>query len=206
MTVQPFVAPLHWALRHSPNQSVRSVPVDCIVLHADASSNIATTIEWCGRATSKVSYHIVIGRNGAVYQLVPPGRVAWHAGDSAFKGRKWCNHYSVGVCLSNKNDGIEPFTQSQMVAAEQVCRLLMQHYKIPADRITTHADVALPKGRKTDPRGLDLYGFRIRVARGLGQPAAADDGQDAGQETAQDDMQDDTQDTTQHTPPSTDGD
>lgn len=164
---RPFVAPLRWALRHSPNQSPRQMPVDAIVLHADASVSVAGTIEWCGRESSNVSYHVVIGRSGQIYQLVPPGRQAWHAGESEFQGRRWCNAYAVGVCLSNKNDGIEPYPPAQLTAAEDVCATLCRHYGIPVERITTHAEVARPRGRKTDPKGFDLFGFKQGVARRL---------------------------------------
>jgi DNA-directed RNA polymerase II subunit RPB1 len=72
------------------------------------------------------------------------------------------NGFSVGVCLSNRNDG-EPFPISQRGAAAGVCATLCLCYGIPVDRITTHAAVALPEGRKTDPKGLDLDEFRTWV-------------------------------------------
>lgn len=49
---------------------------------------------------SRVSWHVSIERNGAVTQHVPFDVVAWHAGDSVWRGRKGCNAYSIGIELA----------------------------------------------------------------------------------------------------------
>lgn len=159
----PFRVPAFWHARPSPNQSPRSGSVTAIVLHADASSRIESSLDWCRRPESQVSYHVLIGRNGLVFSLVHPDRKAWHAGLSTHKGRQNCNDFTVGVCLSNRNDG-EVFRLPQLAAAAEVCAVLCRHYRIAVEDITTHAAVALPVGRKTDPHGLDLSAFRQKVA------------------------------------------
>lgn len=117
-----------------------------------------------------MSYHIMIGRTGIVYSVVHPDRKAWHAGKSSFQGVGDVNRFSVGVCLSNRNDGNEAFPLAQLSAAADVCAVLCGVYGIDVSRITTHAAIA--PGRKTDPRGLDLAAFQNMVAHRL-QPAAA---------------------------------
>ncbi len=156
-----FQVPADWKWRPSPNHSPRGASVTAIVLHADAASKVESSLDWIRRAASGVSYHILIDRNGTVYAVVNPDRKAWHAGASAFLGAGDCNRYSVGVSLANRNDG-EPFPDEQLDAAVEVCAILCQHYAIPVERITTHAVVATPAGRKTDPIGLDLPAFRDR--------------------------------------------
>jgi N-acetyl-anhydromuramyl-L-alanine amidase AmpD len=163
----PFAPPKHWKVRLSPNQSARTQPITAIVLHADASSRVDTTLDWMARKESAVSYHVLIGRTGETFLLVNPDRKAWHAGESALGDEPLCNGYSVGVCLSNRNDGEELHPTMQRGAAADICALLCTHYGIPVDRITTHAIVALPKGRKTDPCTLDLADFREMVAARL---------------------------------------
>ena len=166
----PFVPPKHWKIRLSPNQSARSKPVTGIILHADAASRVDTTLDWMARKESAVSYHVLIGRSGEVFCLVNPDRKAWHAGESALDGEPLCNGFTVGVCLSNRNDEEELHPIMQRGAAADVCALLCKHYGIPVERITTHAVVALPKGRKTDPCALDLDDFlemvRARLTKG----------------------------------------
>jgi N-acetylmuramoyl-L-alanine amidase len=132
------------------------------VLHADASNTVASSLDWCRRAESQVSYHVLIGRRGDVYALVRPERKAWHAGRSEWDGQRDCNTFTIGVCLSNRNDG-EAYPDAQLDAAVAVCKALCEHFAIPPRRITTHAKIAIPAGRKTDPKGLDVDAFIRRV-------------------------------------------
>lgn len=170
-TLRAFAAPAGWQSRPSPNFGARpsgaAGRVSAIVLHADASPDVAATLDWCGRATSQVSYHLLVGRTGFIYLLVSPDRRAWHAGVSALAGVGDCNDYSVGVCLSNDNRG-EPYPERQLAAAAVVCARVARHYGVALDRLVRHADVALPAGRKTDPaKPFDLASFRVRVQRAL---------------------------------------
>jgi len=163
-TPRSFVPPLNWQSRPSPNKSRRpsGVRITAIVLHADASDRVDSSLDWCRRPESKVSYHVLIGRTGNVFALVHPEERAWHAGVSELDGVKNVNDFAIGVCLSNRNDG-ETFPKAQLFEAATVCAALCQHYGIPLERIVTHAEVARPAGRKTDPKGLDLDAFRATV-------------------------------------------
>ena len=170
--MQPFRVPSSWAWRPSPNHSPRGAAVTAIVLHADAASRIESSLDWVRRAESKVSYHIMVGRTGDVFAVVNPDRRAWHAGVSTMGAERDVNRFSVGVCLSNRNDGVERFPMAQQGAAADVCAVLCGFYGIPVERITTHALIA--PDRKTDPRGLDLAAFREMVtARLVPTPRAA---------------------------------
>lgn len=164
-----FRPPAHWQSRPSPNHSARpaKTKISGIVLHADAASSVASSMDWIRRPESRASYHVLIGRTGNVFLIVPPERRAWHAGRSSWDGVADCNDYTIGVSLSNRNDGVEPYPTPQRTAAVEVCAELCRHFQIPVDRITTHALVATPKGRKTDPIGLDLAAFRRDVQKHL---------------------------------------
>lgn len=138
--------------RPSPHhRSRQGKQITCIVLHADASPTVAGTISWCSDPRSKVSYHYLIGRGGAVYRLVQDDRAAYHAGVSEWRGEKNINDGSLGVCLSNRQDGAEEFAEEQLDAAALVVADLSKRYAIPLLDITTHAVVARPPGRKRDP-------------------------------------------------------
>lgn len=140
----------------SPNHSDRKgQKVDLIVLHCDASKSEKGTLSWIQSAESKVSYHVVIGRDGSVYTCVPFDRMAWHAGKSEWNGRKHCNLYSVGLSFSNRNDGQEPITDAQKTAMKAVIADLRQKYgPLP---ITTHTLICTPKGRKSDPEAVPNF-------------------------------------------------
>jgi N-acetyl-anhydromuramyl-L-alanine amidase AmpD len=159
----PFPIQEHWLSRPSPNHSARKKAVSAIVMHADASGKASSSLDWIRRAESQVSYHILIDRDGTIYSVVSPDRKAWHAGRSAMDTRTDCNQFSVGVCLSNKNDGVEKYPDAQVSAGVFVCALLCQHYGIDPLDIVSHAAIATPAGRKTDPKGLDIAAFRVRV-------------------------------------------
>jgi N-acetylmuramoyl-L-alanine amidase len=136
--------------RRSPNKKARpaNTPVTLIVLHASAGKSDAGDLSWICAPQSKVSYHYLVTRDGAVHELVDPKEQAWHAGVSEWQGRKFCNQYSIGVAWSNRHDGTEPLTAGQVRAMRALLqRLLQKHPKVTA--IATHAEVS--PGRKSDP-------------------------------------------------------
>ena len=140
----------------SPNHNVRgSKSVKLIVLHADASPNEKGCLSWIQSSESKVSYHVLIGRDGTVYTCVPYDRRAWHAGKSEWHGEKDVNGISIGVSFSNRNDGKEPLTEQQKAAAKRVIAEIRTKYG--ALPVTTHAQIA--PGRKNDPE--QVPGFRL---------------------------------------------
>jgi N-acetylmuramoyl-L-alanine amidase len=140
----------------SPNHNVRgSKTVKLIVLHADASPNEKGCLSWIQSSESKVSYHVLIGRDGAVYTCVPYDRRAWHAGKSEWHGEKDVNGISIGVSFSNRNDGKEPLTEKQKAAAKRVIAEIRTKYG--ALPVTTHAQIA--PGRKNDPE--QVPGFSL---------------------------------------------
>lgn len=133
----------------SPNHGPRPFGVrpDLIVIHGTAGRSDMADLDWMGRAESQVSYHYLIGRDGAVYRLVPEDRRAWHAGASVWEGRANCNDYSIGIGLSN--DGREPYPAAQIDAAGKLVADLCDRYGIPLRRVVGHCHVS--PGRKTDP-------------------------------------------------------
>ena len=149
--------------KSSPNRNSRNnKTVDTIVLHADASDSEAATLSWLQSPESKVSYHVLIGRDGTVYQIVPVALRAWHAGVSGFGGHTDVNTYSIGISFGNKNDGKEKYTDQQYaVGAALVASLMKQFPKVTLDRGTTHAIIA--PTRKNDPLGFDMARFKMLV-------------------------------------------
>ena len=107
--------------------------------------------------TVRVSSHLVIGRDGAMYQPVAFDQRAWHAGESSFSGQSGCNDFSIGIELIGAEEG--PFTDAQYRVLATVCQRLCQTYDIPVDQIVGHRDIA--PGRKVDP-GADFDYGRIR--------------------------------------------
>jgi hypothetical protein len=124
-----------------------------LVLHATAAS-LESARYWLCNPSSQVSSHYLISKLGAIYQLVPDGLRAWHAGMSSWRGVSDVNDYSIGIELENANNGHDPYPQIQLGALTWLCRSLLAEYRLTSDAITTHAQIA--PGRKQDPRGLSL--------------------------------------------------
>ena len=141
----------------SPNQDDRpwGVDVDCIVLHATAEPTLQSTIDTFRSAGSRVSAHFVVGKDGTVVLMVPLERRAWHAGVSVLHGRTSVNDFSIGIEIVNANDGVDPYTSAQYAAVAKIIRRIRTCCDVPDNRIVSHAAIALPHGRKSDPRGFD---------------------------------------------------
>lgn len=98
----------------------------------------------------KVSAHFMIDRNGRLIQFVSVYDGAWHAGISIFDGVENCNDYSLGIELEGCDT--MPFTKAQYETLTRLTRVLQNAFpKITKARIVSHAAIALPAGRKTDP-------------------------------------------------------
>ena len=123
-----------------------------IVMHADVSPKEQITLQWLGNPVSKASYHYLVGRVGQIWRLVNEQDRAWHAGKAHMLGNDDPNDFTVGVCISNKQDG-EKFTELALDKAAELCEEICRRYFIPVDaaHVTTHSAIATPPGRKKDP-------------------------------------------------------
>lgn len=144
---------------HTPNYNSRNGrPIRLIVLHCDASPDSKATREWIQNPASKVSYHVEIERDGTVVRYVPDELSAWAVGVAAWNGARDVNSISLSASFANRNDGHEPITEIQFTRMhELIAYWRALHPTIEA--IDTHAALALPAGRKTDP--LQAPNFRL---------------------------------------------
>jgi N-acetylmuramoyl-L-alanine amidase len=100
----PFIIGPHYSSR-------KGELIDMIVIHYTASSTLNGTTRWFQDPESKVSAHYLVGKDGAVVQMVKEADKAWHAGKSEWAGRSNCNGFSVGIeiinwgILKKKDDG-----------------------------------------------------------------------------------------------------
>jgi N-acetyl-anhydromuramyl-L-alanine amidase AmpD len=151
-----------YKVAESPNYSDRPLfsNVDCIVLHSTAQDSLQDTVTYFENPDSQVSAHFVVDKDGTVVQMVPLTKRAWHAGVSVLDGVPGVNDYSIGIEMVNRNDGKDPYTDAQYHAVAEIIRRCREHYRIPDSRIVSHAEIALPPGRKSDPLGFDFSRLR----------------------------------------------
>lgn len=148
----------------SPNFGQRPAgsPIDLIVIHSISlppgefgNGNVqrlfTNQLDWEAHPyfqdirDLRVSSHFFITRNGALWQFVACGDRAWHAGESAYRGRSQCNDDSIGIEL----EGLEgsTFEALQYETLAGLCAALVQAY--PIAHIAGHEHIAA--GRKQDP-------------------------------------------------------
>jgi N-acetyl-anhydromuramyl-L-alanine amidase AmpD len=150
--VTPILRPAH------PNgygSSRGGFAVDTIVLHTTESTT-TSALGWFASKDAHVSAHFVVAPDGKVYECVPVGFPAWHAGNYGV------NLASVGIeCVGHcaEPDMWTPALVESLVST--IVDLCQQFPKIVPDRnhIIGHAEVPDPtraghfggKGGHTDP-------------------------------------------------------
>ena len=148
----------------SPNFGPRPDPVaiDLLVVHSislppgqyggqEVQQLFTNTLDWNAHPYfgqiegMQVSSHFYIRRNGELWQFVSCEQRAWHAGQSAYRGRDNCNDDSIGIEL----EGLEgdAFESSQYETLADLCAAISQHY--PIEHVAGHEHIA--PGRKQDP-------------------------------------------------------
>ena len=139
--------------------------IDCIVLHSTVQRTLQDTVTLFLDPASKVSSHFVVGKDGTVVQMVSLTKRAWHAGVSCLDGVDSVNDYSIGIEMTNMNDGVDPYPDKQYLAVAKIIRRCRKSYDIPDRRIVSHAKIALPQGRKNDPLGFDFDKLKKLLAK-----------------------------------------
>jgi N-acetyl-anhydromuramyl-L-alanine amidase AmpD len=104
------------------------------------------------------SAHVLIGREGEEYLLVPLDKQAYHAGHSILNGRKHCNNFTLGVELAGTPTS--GFTDIQYTKLANFCRPMMDLHGFDIDMISGHDKVrwaaiqaGLTTTEKRDPSG-----------------------------------------------------
>ncbi|MBK8117955.1 MAG: N-acetylmuramoyl-L-alanine amidase [Sulfuritalea sp.] len=149
-----------------------------VILHQTSNGNVATALATLTDPQRGVSAHYLIGRDGALLQLVDEASRAWHAGESWWGGSTDLNSASIGIELDNTGD--EAFAEAQIVALLGLLGELRTRHRIPPANFLAHGDVA--PTRKVDPgrlfpwQRLAMHGFGLWCET---PPPAAPSGFDA---------------------------
>lgn len=148
---------------NTPNKSARPITPSMIVLHHTAGSYNGS-VSWCMNPASKVSYHVIIARDGNRTVLADDTARCWHAGVSSWQGIPDVNSYSIGVAWEG-NTYDQPLEGAAMESAIQYLVPRMKRWHIPMSRIVTHQQVS--PGRKNDISPADAARFKSRLKAAL---------------------------------------
>jgi N-acetylmuramoyl-L-alanine amidase len=139
----------------SPNHEARrgAGAPDMIVLHYTGMERADDALaRLCDpNGSNRVSAHYFVADDGAITQLVPEARRAWHAGESFWAGESDINSRSIGIEIVNPGHdfGYPDFPARQIDALIALLRDIVVRNAIRADRVLAHSDVA--PARKQDP-------------------------------------------------------
>jgi N-acetylmuramoyl-L-alanine amidase len=152
-------------VRPSPNHGERkrgAIP-NMIVLHYTGMPECEAALDHICDPKSEVSAHYVVRENGHIVQCVAEER---HAGQSSWAGETDINSCSIGIELCNPghDHGYPEFPKRQIAALTVLCRGIFTRYKVPADRVLAHSDVA--PARKTDPG--EKFPWKVLADSGVG--------------------------------------
>lgn len=120
-----------------------------IVLHYTEQDSVEQSLLTLRTRNSggRVSSHYLVGDDGRIYQLVADGHRSWHAGAGRWGTIHELNSASIGIEIDN--DGVEPFSESQVEALLRLLEDLTTRLRIPRSEVIGHSDLA--PGRKIDP-------------------------------------------------------
>lgn len=72
-----------------------------ILIHNTEGGKANTTVDWFRDPRSRVSAHLVIGRDGKVFQTIRFDLRAWHAGAAHWDGYRALDRHALGIELAN---------------------------------------------------------------------------------------------------------
>ncbi|NDP28804.1 MAG: N-acetylmuramoyl-L-alanine amidase [Flavobacterium sp.] len=133
-----------------------------IIIHHTAQDSLAQTLKTFTTTKPQVSAHYVIADDGRVVQMVNDYLRAWHGGAASWGKNTDINSASIGIELDN--NGIEPFSDKQILSLLALLSKLKKDYNIPTQNILGHSDIA--PTRKTDPS--KLFPWKLLALNGFG--------------------------------------
>jgi N-acetylmuramoyl-L-alanine amidase len=126
--------------KETPNKGGAIAP-EYLIIHYTAGRSGQSSVDHFCQPSAKASAHLVIGREGEIWQLVPFNRKAWHAGVSAWAGREGVNGFSIGIELDNagKLDKVGESFQAWFGAKIPADQVIQARHKNAADMAYWHA-------------------------------------------------------------------
>ena len=162
-TVEPRLTSFDERRVFTPNKGNQAIKPEAVVLH-HSDGSYRGGCEWLASPASKVSYHVLIARDGRRTVFCPDTERAWHAGRSNWMGRPDLNSWSLGLAWEG-NTYDYPLGDDAMASAIEWLAPRMRKWGIPMSMVVTHQQVA--PTRKTDISPGDADRFRTKLKAAL---------------------------------------
>ncbi|MDB4925458.1 N-acetylmuramoyl-L-alanine amidase [Mucilaginibacter sp.] len=133
-----------------------------VIIHYTAQDSVQQTIKTFIMASTQVSAHYVVGKDGKVFHMVNDYLRSNHAGVGKWGSVTDMNSCSLGIEIDN--NGFEPFTDMQIKSLLALLTQLKKTYNIPTANFIGHQDFA-PR-RKPDPG--PMFPWKLLADHGFG--------------------------------------
>jgi N-acetylmuramoyl-L-alanine amidase len=164
-TVEPPLTSYDERRVNTPNKQANRIKPTAIVLH-HSDGSYRGGVEWIANPVSKVSYHVLISRDGRRTVFANDTDRCWHAGRSSWQGRPDLNSWSLGVAWEG-NTYEDPLGEAAMNSALEYLVPRMKKWGVPLNMVVTHQQVS--PTRKTDISPGDAARFKSRLKASLSQ-------------------------------------
>jgi N-acetylmuramoyl-L-alanine amidase len=148
---------------NTPNKQANRIKPEAIVLH-HSDGSYRGGCAWIADPKSKVSYHVLIARDGRRTVFANDTDRCWHAGVSSWQGRRDLNSWSLGLAWEGNTYDL-PLGEDAMASAIEYLAPRMRKWGIPMNMVVTHQQVA--PTRKTDISAADAARFKTRLKAAL---------------------------------------
>ena len=165
-TVEPPVRSYDERRVNTPNKGRTSIKPEAVVLH-HSDGSYRGGVAWIADPKSKVSYHVLIARDGRRTVFANDTDRCWHAGVSSWQGRRDLNSWSLGVAWEGNTYQL-PLGDAAMASAIEYLAPRLKKWGIPLNMVVTHQQVA--PTRKTDISPGDAARFKTRLKAALNWP------------------------------------
>jgi N-acetyl-anhydromuramyl-L-alanine amidase AmpD len=147
----------------TPNKGSKAIKPEAVVLH-HSDGSYRGGVAWIANPASKVSYHVLIARDGRRTVFCNDTERAWHAGRSNWMGRPDLNSWSLGLAWEG-NTYDYPLGDDAMASAIEYLVPRMRKWGIDMNMVVTHQQVS--PTRKTDISPGDAARFKTRLKASL---------------------------------------
>jgi AmpD protein len=161
--VEPPLTSFDERKAYTPNKGSNAIRPEAVVLH-HSDGSYRGGCAWIANPASKVSYHVLIARDGRRTVFANDTERCWHAGRSSWMGRPDLNSWSLGVAWEG-NTYDYPLGADAMASALEYLVPRMKKWGIDLNTVLTHQQVA--PTRKTDIAPGDADRFRSKLKAAL---------------------------------------
>src|SRR6476469_6264178 len=133
-----------------------------VIIHHTAQKSCEETLNTFTTASSQVSAHYVICKDGTVHHMLNDYLRAWHGGVARWGSNTDINSSSIGIEIDN--NGFENFTDAQINSLVELLGRLKKAHGIPTANFIGHEDIA--PSRKVDPNV--NFPWKVLADKGFG--------------------------------------